>query len=109
MIELEKLLLEHPELKTTKVTYADLLKAITEIIKGYEDGATGVIERTFNLIEKTIDHLRYERTRDRYFITSVIAQINHIDKESIDENYQRYCDEFDRLNLKGGTKDDNKC
>lgn len=106
MMELERLLNEHPELKTTKVTYADLLKAITEVIKGYEDGAVGVVDRTFKFIEKTIDQLRYERIRDRYFITSIIAQINHVDKESIDKNYQVYCEEFDRLNLKGGTEDD---
>lgn len=109
MTKLEDLLREHPELRNKKVTYADLLQIFSDLVDTLtksSNSSIDVVNRVFNVLEKTIDQLRYERLRDLMFIEAIIAKANHIEQDSIHANYKNFCNEFDKLNGGNNTNED---
>ena len=109
MTKLENLLREHPELRNKKVTYADLLQIFSDLadtLTKSSDSSVNIVNRVFDVLEKTIDQLRYERLRDLMFIEAVIAKANHIEQDSIHANYKNFCNELDRLNVGNNTNED---
>jgi hypothetical protein len=98
-----------PEEANKLVTYGDLAIILGETIKNlgqesikYSDALQ---ENTFKLIDTTTDHIvkirddaDYKRQRDVHFTIGLISQFFNCDKEIIHKEYQRWCEEFDKLN-----------
>jgi hypothetical protein len=98
-----------PEVANKPVTYGDLAIILGETIKNlgqesikYSDALQ---ENTFKLIGTMTDHIvkirddaDYKRQRDVRFLIGLIAQFFNCDKEIIHKEYQRWCEEFDKLN-----------
>lgn len=98
-----------PEEANKSVTYGELTLILGEIIKNlgqesikYSDTLQ---ENTFKLINAITDHIvkirddaDYKRQRDIRFMIGLIAQFFNCDKEIIHKEYERWCDEFDKLN-----------
>jgi hypothetical protein len=98
-----------PEEAIKPVTYGDLMIILGETVKNlgqesikYSDTLQ---ENTFKLIDKMTDAIvkihneaEYKRQRDARFMMGLIAQLYHCDKEIIHIEYQRWCEEFDKLN-----------
>lgn len=98
-----------PEEANKPVTYGDLAIILGETIKNlgqesikYSDALQ---ENTFKLIGTMTDHIvkirddaDYKRQRDVRFLIGLISQFFNCDKEIIQKEYQRWCEEFDKLN-----------
>lgn len=98
-----------PEEANKSVTYGELTLILGETIKNlgqesikYSDTLQ---ENTFKLINAMTDHIvkirddaDYKRQRDIRFMIGLIAQFFNCDKEIIHKEYERWCDEFDKLN-----------
>lgn len=98
-----------PEEVNKCVTYGDLNLILSEIIKNLSQESIKysdtLQEGTFKLINTMTDHMvkirddaEYKRQRDVHFMIGLLAQFNHCNKEVIHKEYQRWCEEFDKLN-----------
>jgi hypothetical protein len=98
-----------PEEANKPVTYGDLAIILGETIKNlaqesikYSDTLQ---ENTLKVVHTMTDHIvkirddaDYKRQRDAHFLIGLIAQFFNCDKEIIHKEYQRWCEEFDKLN-----------
>lgn len=98
-----------PEEANKPVTYGDLLTILCDTIKNlgqesikYSDTLQ---ENTFKIIDKLTDSIvgvrdnaSYERQRDIRFVLGYLARLWGCSKDMIYDNYQSWCDEFDKLN-----------
>ena len=105
-----------PEEASKPVTYGDLTIMLVEVINNlgqesikYSDFLQ---ENTFKLIQTVTDNMvkirddaEYKRQRDVRFLIRLIAQLYNCDKSVLDREYQRWCDEFDKLNNKQTSED----
>ena len=98
-----------PEQAKTPVTYGELaviIQMVTdELAKASIGDVDNLQENMFKIIDKLTDSLveirndaDYKRQRDFRFMISLIAQIEHYDKDVLYSEYQRWCEEFDKLN-----------
>jgi hypothetical protein len=108
-----------PEDAKKPVTYGDLATILGETVENlcqesikYSDILQ---ENTFKLIDKTTDALvkihnetEYKRQRDVRFMMGLIAQLYHCDTSVIHDEYERWCREFDKLNILDLDKEEKK-
>ena len=98
-----------PEEANKPVIYGDLAIILGETIKnlGQEsiEYSDTLQENTFKLIDTMTDQMvkirddaDYKRQRDVHFMIGLISQFFNCDKEIIHKEYQRWCEEFDKLN-----------
>ena len=92
---------------STPVTFRDLGIFAEEILPQLAEAIIQSDEATFNGVSKLIDilvdkinEIEYKRIRDVWFFTEFLSQTLNFSRESLYENYTKYCDEFDRLNKK---------
>ena len=98
-----------PEEANQPVTYGDLYtilqSMVTDLSKYSIDYADTLQDGTFKMINKLTDTFvairddtNYKRQRDIHFLIGLFAQFYHCDKEILHKEYQRWCEEFDKLN-----------
>ena len=98
-----------PEEANKLVTYGELAVIIQtiadELAKASISDVDNLQENMFKIIDKLTDSLveirndaDYKRQRDLRFMISLIAQIERYDKDILYSEYQRWCEEFDKLN-----------
>lgn len=98
-----------PEEANKPVTYGDLLTILTSVNQDLCEHAInyadGLQEQTFKIIDKITDHIvairddaEYDRQRDIRFMINLIAQIGGYDMNVLNSEYNRWCEEFDKLN-----------
>ena len=92
---------------STPVTFRDLGIFAEEILPQLAEAVIKSDEATFNGVSKLIDilvdkinEIEYKRIRDVWFFTELLSQTSNLSRESLRENYKKYCDEFDKLNKK---------
>lgn len=98
-----------PEEANKSVTYGELLTifqpVLEEVVKHTMGYADTLQEHIFKVISTLTDHIvkmrddaEYKRQRDVHFMIGLLAQFNHCGTEVIHKEYQRWCEEFDKLN-----------
>ncbi len=97
------------------ITFEDLkiiLEQFSEtLMKGeekLEDARLHAFEMIKNLFSQKIEELNYHRLRDLHFIMNVLSSVGYGPMDRLEEYYNTYCAEFDKLN-KQETKDDRVC
>ena len=96
-----------PEEAATPVTFRDLgifaeeiLPQLAEAIIKSDEATFNGVTNLINILSDRINEIEYKRIRDVYFFTELLSQVLNCSRESLRENYTKYCDEFDRLNKK---------
>ena len=91
-----------PEQANMTVTYGELMKILTPLIEmitqGSSDLAVKNAEIMSDYIIKIRDNASYERQRDIRFVLNYLARLWGCSKDIMYDNYQSWCDEFDKLN-----------
>lgn len=98
-----------PEEANKSVTYGELAVIIQmvadEFAKASISDVDNLQENTFKIIDKLTDSLvqirddaDYKRQRDLRFMINLISQMGHYDKDILYSEYQRWCEEFDKIN-----------
>lgn len=94
-----------PEEAQQPVIYGDLFTILKSVADNISKNAIDLQERIFQVINTLTDSLvkirddaEYKRQRDVHFMIGLLAQFNHCDTEVIHKEYQRWCEEFDKLN-----------
>jgi hypothetical protein len=91
------------------VTYGDLITILSSIVKNIGEESVKysdtLQDNTFKIIDKLTDSLvgvrdiaSYERQRDIRFVLGYLARLWGCSKDMMYDNYQSWCDEFDKLN-----------
>ena len=91
-----------PEQTNMPVTYGDLMNILTPMMdmvtQGGSDISLKIAEKLSDFMVQIRDDADYKRQRDLRFVINLIAQMGRYDKEVIYSEYQRWCEEFDKLN-----------
>lgn len=98
-----------PEEAQQPVTYGELIVILESVVdnisKNAIDYSNTLQKQIFQVINTLTDSLvkirddaEYKRQRDVHFMIDLLAHFNHCDKEVIHKEYQRWCEEFDKLN-----------
>lgn len=98
-----------PEEASKLVTYGDLALILGETVKNLaqesikysdtlQENAFKLIGTMTDQMVKIRDDADYKRQRDVRFLIGLTAQFFNCDKEIIRKEYQRWCEEFDKLN-----------
>lgn len=99
---MEKLTKEEQNLP---VTYGELTTILTEmsdhiakVLDNRDEETIKLFKITANKMVEIIDMLEYHRKRDLHYFVGRIAANECIDKETLLEDYVKWCEEFDKLN-----------
>ena len=91
------------------VTYGELAIILEQvyksIIEGKEDISVATMESVTKIMDTLIDKLKeleYKRVRDVRYFVNLLSIVNHLDKDSMFENYKNWCAEYDKLNKSEG-------
>ena len=91
-----------PEQANMPVTYGNLMAILTPLMKMTTEGNSYITFKSAELLSDYMVQIRddadYNRQRDIRFVINLIAQIGNYDKNVLDSEYKRWCDEFDKLN-----------
>ena len=91
-----------PEQANMPVTYGDLMAILTPLMEMEINGNTDIILKNAEILSDHMVQIRddadYNRQRDIRFVINLIAQIGNYDKNVLNSEYNRWCEEFDKLN-----------
>jgi len=94
-----------PEQAARPVTQADLLSALNELAKMvsqnsayYQDHMFNAVNEALGTVARAIDELDYKRMRDAYHVISLISELHNLPRDTMIENYIKWCEDFDKMN-----------
>ena len=91
-----------PEQANMSVTYGELVKILTPLMEMVTQDNSDIALKNAEIMSdymvKIRDEANYKRQRDFRFIINLISQIGRYDKDALYSEYERWCEEFDKLN-----------
>lgn len=91
-----------PEQANMPVTYGGLMDILTPLMKMVAEENNNITFKSAEIFSDYMVQIRddadYNRQRDIRFVINLIAQIGNYDKNVLNSEYERWCEEFDKLN-----------
>lgn len=89
------------------VTYGDLVDVLQIVTQEYFQSEEKVYDAQKECYEKVMDATigrinedRYKQIRFEKFIIGILCEVCHLSRPAVEQEYERYCKEFDRVNGK---------
>lgn len=87
------------------VTYEELAVILEQMVQTLINGNTEAYKAWLKPINTTTDNLidaikdiNYKRVRDLKYFINLLSVVCHLDKNAVFDNYNKWCEEFDKLN-----------
>ena len=91
-----------PERDDSPITHSELETILTTIMEAISQVNSDTLLNFADILSNYVVRIRneaeYNRLRDLRFMINLVSQMGNYDKNVLYTEYERWCDEFDRLN-----------